>query len=99
MDDLHASGRLDRVDTVDWVLYGALAATGIGHGTPDAVVAGPAGARPETCDPENARGAWRRLGEGTTVVLGGKQPVIGRERDVVFAPLTRMPLHTNALAS
>ncbi|MDT2004680.1 L-serine ammonia-lyase [Rhodococcus opacus] len=97
VDDLQASGRLDRVDTVDCVLYGALAATGIGHGTPDAVVAGLAGARPETCDPEDVRGAWRRLGDGATVVLGGKHPVVVRERDVVFAPLTRMPLHTNAL--
>ncbi|MFC0454785.1 L-serine ammonia-lyase [Rhodococcus jostii] len=97
VDDLHASGRLDRVMTVDCVLYGALAATGIGHGTPDAVVAGLAGARPETCDPDGVRGAWRGLGDGATVVLGGKRPVVVRERDVVFAPLTRMPLHTNAL--
>lgn len=97
VDDLYASGRLDQIEAVDCVLYGALAATGIGHGTPDAVVAGLAGARPETCDPENVRGSWRRLGDGATVVLGGKHPVVVRERDVVFAPLTRMPLHTNAL--
>ncbi|MDF3312938.1 L-serine ammonia-lyase [Rhodococcus sp. T2V] len=97
VDELRASGRLDRVERVECVLYGALAATGIGHGTPDAVVAGLAGARPETCDPDDVRGAWRRLGDGATVALGGTRPVVMRERDVVFAPLTRMPLHTNAL--
>ncbi|MEN0134782.1 MAG: serine dehydratase beta chain, partial [Rhodococcus sp. (in: high G+C Gram-positive bacteria)] len=59
VDELRASGRLDRVERVECVLYGALAATGIGHGTPDAVVAGLAGSRPETCDPDDVRGAWR----------------------------------------
>ncbi|BAH52058.1 L-serine ammonia-lyase [Rhodococcus opacus] len=97
VDELRVSGRLDRVARVECVLYGALAATGIGHGTPDAVVAGLAGSRPETCDPDDVRGAWRRLGDGVTVALGGTRPVVVRERDVVFAPLTRMPLHTNAL--
>ncbi|MFF2114006.1 L-serine ammonia-lyase [Rhodococcus koreensis] len=97
VDELHAAGRLDRVEKVECILYGALAATGIGHGTPDAVVAGLAGARPETCDPDDVRGAWRRLGDGAPVALGGTRPVIVRERDVVFAPLTRMPVHTNAL--
>ncbi|MFE7418455.1 L-serine ammonia-lyase [Rhodococcus sp. NPDC057529] len=56
-----------------------------------------AGARPETCDPDDVRGAWRRLGDGAPVALGGTRPVFVRERDVVFAPLTRMPVHTNAL--
>ncbi|MGW5152527.1 L-serine ammonia-lyase [Rhodococcus koreensis] len=97
VDEVRTSGRLDRVEKVECVLYGALAATGIGHGTPDAVVAGLAGARPETCDPDDVRGAWRRLGDGATVALGGTRPVIVREREVVFAPLTRMPVHTNAL--
>ncbi|QDQ89659.1 L-serine ammonia-lyase [Rhodococcus sp. WB9] len=97
VDELHGSGGLGGIESVECVLYGALAATGIGHGTPDAVVAGWAGARPETCDPAEVRGAWRRLGDGTTVLLGGRHPVVVRERDVVFAPLTRMPLHTNAL--
>ena len=96
-DELRASGRLDRVEKVECVLYGALAATGIGHGTPDAVVAGLAGARPETCDPDDVRGAWRRLGDGVVLSLGGTHPVVVRERDVLLAPLTRMPVHTNAL--
>ncbi|MFC9838607.1 L-serine ammonia-lyase [Rhodococcus sp. NPDC127530] len=97
VDGLHAAGRLDRVDRVECVLYGALAATGIGHGTPDAVVAGLTGARPETCDPDDVRGAWRKLGDGATVALGGTHPVVMCTEDVVLAPLTRMPLHTNAL--
>ncbi|MDN6511052.1 MAG: L-serine ammonia-lyase, partial [Corynebacterium sp.] len=42
-------------------LYGSLSATGHGHGTPDAAVAGLAGAQPETCDPYAVRGSWGRL--------------------------------------
>lgn len=50
-------GLLDRVDRVTCSLYGSLGATGIGHGTPDAVVAGLQGLTPEGCDPAEVRRA------------------------------------------
>src|SRR4051795_1640699 len=37
---LREGGLLERVERVTCTLYGSLGATGIGHGTPDAVVAG-----------------------------------------------------------
>ncbi|MEB4615321.1 L-serine ammonia-lyase, partial [Leucobacter sp. M11] len=79
------------------VLYGSLGATGIGHGTPAAVLVGLTGELPETVDPAlvsaiadlaSERGALR-LPHGREVTL---------ERDWLrFAPLTRLDRHSNAL--
>jgi L-serine dehydratase len=60
-DDLVASGVIADVRAVTCSLFGSLGATGIGHGTPDAVVAGLEGLDPETCDPAAVRGAWSGL--------------------------------------
>ncbi|MFM6980388.1 MAG: L-serine ammonia-lyase [Micrococcales bacterium] len=40
---------------VNVTLYGSLGATGIGHGTINAILAGLQGMRPETCDPDAVR--------------------------------------------
>ncbi len=61
---LSGSGELDRIARVECTLYGSLGATGIGHGTPDAVVAGLRGLAPETCDPAAVRAAWSAYPEG-----------------------------------
>jgi L-serine dehydratase len=53
---LRAAGLLESVDRVTCSLYGSLGSTGIGHGTPDAVVAGLAGFAPETQMTSAARG-------------------------------------------
>ena len=64
---LDDAGMLDRVDEVTCTLYGSLGSTGIGHGTPDAVIAGLRGLQPETCRPEDVRGAWSALAAGSLV--------------------------------
>lgn len=46
------------VDAIQITLYGSLAATGAGHGTKDAVIAGFAGLSPEGCDPAEVRGLF-----------------------------------------
>ncbi|PPL18825.1 L-serine ammonia-lyase [Microterricola pindariensis] len=94
-------GTLESVDRISCVLFGSLGATGIGHGTPDAIVAGLAGLRPEDCDPAAVRGAWSTLpraadGAGT-VLLGGSRPVPITRDDITFAPFTRLPGHPNAM--
>jgi len=67
---LAAAGVLDDVRAVTCSLFGSLGATGIGHGTPDAVVAGLEGFDPETCDPSSVRGAWSGLR------LSGRQSLV-----------------------
>ncbi|MET0725329.1 MAG: L-serine ammonia-lyase [Leifsonia sp.] len=105
------AGILTRVERITCVLYGSLGATGIGHGTPDAIVAGLAGVRPESCEPDDVRGAWSTLPkrDTSTGLSAGNEnaeaqiPVntthvisIARD-DITFAPFTRLPAHPNAM--
>lgn len=94
---LRASGSIERVARVGCTLYGSLGATGIGHGTPDAVVAGLQGLAPETCDPAAVRAAWTQLPAGSSLLLDGVREVPFAKDDIVFAPRTRLPGHPNAL--
>jgi L-serine dehydratase len=66
---LRTDGRLEDVRSVTCSLYGSLGATGIGHGTPDAIVAGLMGLDPETCDPALVHGAWSGLVAGSSTAL------------------------------
>jgi len=79
------------------VLYGSLGATGIGHGTPDAVVAGLQGWEPETVDPAAVRAAWTDWPAGRDLALDGGRPVPFAKEHVEFAPRTRLPGHPNAM--
>ncbi|WP_243232802.1 L-serine ammonia-lyase, iron-sulfur-dependent, subunit alpha [Microbacterium sp. CIAB417] len=88
---------LDAVARVTCTLYGSLGATGIGHGTPDAVVAGLRGLSPETCDPVGVRRAWADFPDGAALHLAGVHPVAFAKEDIVFAPRTRLPGHPNAM--
>uniref|UniRef100_A0A942Y8X4 L-serine dehydratase n=1 Tax=Neobacillus citreus TaxID=2833578 RepID=A0A942Y8X4_9BACI len=91
--------RLPAVTGWSCVLHGSLAATGIGHGTPDAVLAGLAGAEPETCDPAAVSGTWASVtatGRPYPVgVPGGTVPF--RREDMSFEPFARHHGHPNAL--
>ncbi|WP_336630791.1 MULTISPECIES: L-serine ammonia-lyase, iron-sulfur-dependent, subunit alpha [unclassified Microbacterium] len=78
-------------------LYGSLGATGIGHGTPDAVVAGLQGHQPETVDPALVRGAWTTWPDGAELLLAGRVPVPFERADIAFLPRTRLPGHPNAM--
>jgi L-serine dehydratase len=93
--NLTISGRMDATTRVTCTLYGSLGSTGIGHGTPDAVVAGLTGKRPEACDPDDVRGSWTGLpGE---IALDGTHPIAISRDDIAFEPRTRLPGHPNAL--
>ena len=97
VDHLAATGRLTDVTRVSCSLYGSLGATGLGHGTPDAVLAGLAGFRPETCDPGDVRDAWADLAEDATLTLAGSHEIPVAKSDVSFVPRTRLAGHPNAL--
>ncbi len=94
---LAEAGHLLKVSRISCSLYGSLGATGLGHGTPDAILAGLAGFRPETCDPSDVRAAWSSLTEGATLKLAGSHEIPISKDDVSFEPRTRLPGHPNAL--
>src|SRR5674476_65203 len=93
-DHLAATGQLRDVTRISCSLYGSLGATGLGHATPDAILAGLAGLRPEACDPQDVRVAWSGLtAEGATLTLAGSHEISIRKEDVSFEPRTRLPGH------
>ncbi|WP_309127491.1 L-serine ammonia-lyase, iron-sulfur-dependent, subunit alpha [Microbacterium sp.] len=94
---LRAENLLDEVDRVTCDLFGSLGATGLGHGTPDAVVAGLQGLTPEACDPDEVRRAWSDWPEGQRLNLAGERPVAFTKDDISFIPRTRLPGHPNAM--
>ncbi|WP_457098921.1 L-serine ammonia-lyase, iron-sulfur-dependent, subunit alpha [Microbacterium sp. P5_E9] len=96
-DRLRSDRLLDRVARVSCILYGSLGATGIGHGTPDAVVAGLQGLDPRTVDPDAVRRAWTDWPEGRALLLDGTHPVPFSKEGVTFLPRTRLPGHPNAM--
>jgi L-serine dehydratase len=94
---LRETSLLDGVARVRCVLYGSLGATGIGHGTPDAVVAGLMGLEPETVDPDRVRAAWSGWEDERMLPLAGSHDVAFVKADIEFAPRTRLPGHPNAM--
>jgi L-serine dehydratase len=92
-------GETDHLGTVARIrisLFGSLGATGVGHGTTNAIIAGLEGADPRTCDPVALSTAW------DDAVTSGRITAAGRElpfdaEDIELRPMTRLPQHSNAM--
>ncbi|MGA1784539.1 MAG: L-serine ammonia-lyase [Pontimonas sp.] len=96
VQELVDSGLLGRTTRLTMTLYGSLGATGAGHGTPGALLAGLEGYDPETCAPEVVIHSY------DTALTAGKVTIEGHDvpfsaDDMVSAPLTRLPLHSNGI--
>jgi len=94
--DLEATGNLAATERVSITLYGSLGATGAGHGTTNALIAGLAGDTAESCDPAEVLTAWDTALATGRISLLGRQIAMAAE-DLKLAPLTRMPKHSNAM--
>ena len=94
---LQQKGVLTQVRRVEVKLYGSLSATGIGHGTDRAVIAGLMGARPDEVDPDFLVDAVDgvRL-DGSLLLAGAVAVPFDWERDLRLLPLS-LPYHPNAL--
>ncbi|TDC88526.1 L-serine ammonia-lyase [Actinomadura sp. 7K507] len=92
--ELRASTGLAGVRRLSVRLLGSLGATGPGHGTPGAVLAGLEGRRPESVDP--ALVAAKAAGTGG-VLLGGETPLSADAVIIDLCPGERHPRHPNAL--
>lgn len=94
--DLESAGLLPQTERIGMTLYGSLGATGAGHGTTNALIAGLAGETAESCDPSKVLTAWDDALATGQISLLGKQIAMSAQ-DLKLAPLTRMPKHSNAM--
>lgn len=78
-------------------LQGSLAATGVGHGTDQAVMMGLMGEAPESIDPDTIAAQLKQLEEGRLLVLANGQPIAFDARNDVEWDETCLPFHPNAM--
>lgn len=78
-------------------LHGSLAATGVGHGTDQAVIMGLMGEAPENIDPDTIASRLKQLAEGEPLLLAnGQQITFDHSVDVEWDE-TCLPFHPNAM--
>jgi L-serine dehydratase len=89
---------LQKVKTVQVLLYGSLAKTGIGHGTDIAVQLGLAGYDPVTFDVESVTPTIAAIQKSNTLILAGNQSIqFNPTEDISFLFSESLPFHPNAL--
>ncbi len=94
---LAQSGLLEATQRVQVRLYGALAATGIGHGTDRAVVAGLMGCEPDRVDPDEMAQAVDTVRlDGRLNLAGAREVAFDWAEDLRFLPVN-LPWHPNAM--
>jgi L-serine dehydratase len=84
------------ITRVQITLYGSLAATGAGHGTTNALVAGLAGSTPEECNPMEVLKLYENAKATKEVSLLGTK-VVFNESDLVFERKERLTKHSNGM--
>ena len=98
LDDLQSSGQLSSLAQIDVFLRGSLAFTGRGHSTPEAVVYGLCGLRPETTLPEMAEQALIRVSTTKSLELpDGRFIPFDPDTQIVLDYENRSGLHPNEM--
>lgn len=91
-----ANGQLTHTTRIEIKLFGSLGATGPGHGTSNAIVAGLSGVTPEACDPNEVLLAWEKAVRAKSWFVLNHE-VNFSESDFSYQPLIRLPKHSNGL--
>jgi L-serine dehydratase len=94
---LERSGLLASVEALRIDLYGSLAATGVGHGTPGALLLGLEGRSPETILPAEVEERGAAVRASGRVMLAGQRAVPASAEAIVMHPLTVLPQHSNGM--
>ena len=86
----------EQITRIQITLYGSLAATGAGHGTTNALVAGLAGQTPEECNPAEVLNLFEKAKSTAAISLLGNT-VAFSESDLVFERKERLTKHSNGM--
>ena len=98
IDSLQQKNILQQVESIEVLLYGSLAKTGIGHGTDVAVQLGLCGADPVTFDVDNIRPKMNDIKTMNKLLLHGRHEIdFNPDEDIEFLYSESLPFHPNAL--
>ncbi|KAJ2781955.1 hypothetical protein H4R18_002556 [Coemansia javaensis] len=96
--DLVDHGILERVASIKIDLYGSLALTGIGHGTPNATLMGLEGEVPETVPTETIIARVEAMRETGTLTLNGSRRIrFNPDKDMTLHYYETLPQHPNGM--
>lgn len=96
-DRLITDGALNKTASIRVVLYGSLGATGKGHGSDKAVLAGLAGRDPETADPDEIQTLIDNIRQSNQLNLADEHSIAFDEvTDLKFTSAT-LPYHSNGM--
>jgi L-serine dehydratase len=89
---------LQQVQSIEVLLYGSLAKTGVGHGTDVAIQLGLGGEDPETFDVNDIQPKMNDIKAMNKIILNGKHEVdFNPNEDIEFLFTESLPFHPNAL--
>jgi len=95
---LEDDGQLDACTSLQAHLYGSLAATGAGHGSPKAIILGLEGETPETVDVETIAGRVQAVrDDGSLSLLGRKQIAFSYRDDMQMHRTENLAFHANGM--
>ena len=98
LDDLVADDLLDRTARVHAEMFGSLGATGIGHGTPKAVLLGLMGELPETVDVKTAVSRFQAVkSEGRLPLASHHEIAFDYANDLILHREQSLPFHSNGM--
>jgi L-serine dehydratase len=98
LQSLHSKDVLNEVQSLEVLLYGSLAKTGIGHGTDIAVQLGLSGDDPVTFDVNNITAKINDIKAMKKILLSGKHEIdFDPNEDIEFLFSETLPYHPNAL--
>ena len=97
-EELTAAGLRPALAGLKAELFGSLALTGRGHGTPQALLAGLEGDRPDSVDPARLHALLGRVTQtGALAVSGGAPVPYDPDRDLLWHRKRQLPAHPNGL--
>ena len=98
-DSLRASNKLQEVISLEVLLYGSLAKTGVGHGTDIAIQLGLSGEDPVTFDVNSIDARINDIRQMRKIILGGIHEIdFTPSDDIEFLYTESLPFHPNAVS-
>ncbi|KAJ8654412.1 L-serine ammonia-lyase [Lichtheimia ornata] len=98
INDLKSHDVLDRVHTLRVDMFGSLALTGAGHGTPDAILMGIEGETPDLVETSTIKSRVEGIHTNKSIRLDGTHRIhFDPEKHLIFNYFKSLPQHPNGL--
>ncbi|KAI8388154.1 L-serine ammonia-lyase [Radiomyces spectabilis] len=98
INDLKEHDVLEKIHTLRVDMFGSLALTGVGHGTPDAILMGIEGETPDLVETSTIKSRVKDIHENKSIRLDGTHRIhFDPEKHLIFNYFKTLPQHPNGL--